>query len=215
MAATTARSPTTAATWSSSIAVGTDERQRIVVRDLAEPYAMPVELIDNFEHEFTFVGNDGPVLFFKTDVDAPRRRLVAIDLRQAASRADWKEIIPQAEATLTQVSFVGNRFIACYLEGRRPPGQGVRASTASSSATSPLPGIGTAVGFGGKRTDTETFYAFSSFATPPSIYRYDIATGESRLFRRAGGEVQPRRLRSQAGLLPQQGRHARADVRRP
>ena len=37
-----------------------------------------------------------------------------------------------------------------------------------------LPGIGTASGFGGKRTDTETFYSFSSFATPPSIYRYDL-----------------------------------------
>ena len=98
-----------------SIVVGTDARQRIVVRDLAEPYAMPVELIDNFEHEFTFLGSDGPRLFFKTDVDAPRRRVIAIDLRRP-KKEDWQEIIPQAENTLTEVSLVGDRFIALYLQ---------------------------------------------------------------------------------------------------
>ena len=75
-----------------------------------------------------------------------------------------------------------------------------------------LPGIGTAGGFGGKRTDTETFYTFTSFATPPSIYRYDLITGKSKLLRQAEGEVQPRRLRGQAGLLHEQGRHEGADV---
>ena len=77
-----------------------------------------------------------------------------------------------------------------------------------------LPGIGTAAGFGGKRTDTETFYTFSSFATPPSIYHYDMATGESRLFRRPEVKFNPDDYEVEAGLLPQQGRHARADVRR-
>ena len=98
-----------------SIVVGTDARQRIVVRDLTEPYAMPFELIDNFEHEFTFLGSDGPRLFFKTDVDAPRRRVIAIDLR-APKKKDWQELIPQAENTLTDVSLVGDRFIALYLQ---------------------------------------------------------------------------------------------------
>ena len=48
-----------------------------------------------------------------------------------------------------------------------------------------LPGIGSAGGFGGKRTDTETFYTFTSFTTPPSIYRYDMVTGESKLLPRS------------------------------
>jgi prolyl oligopeptidase len=168
---------------------GTDERQRIVVRDLAEPYAMPVELIDNFDHEYTFVGNDGPVLFFKTDLDAPRRRLMAIDLRQP-KRVDGKEIIAQTEATLLQVSLVGDQFIACYLQDVVSRvkvfslgGQFVRDVA--------LPGIGTAMGFGGKRTDTETFYTFSSIATPPSIYHYDATTGASRLMRRTEVKFKP------------------------
>jgi prolyl oligopeptidase len=54
-----------------------------------------------------------------------------------------------------------------------------------------FPGLGTASGFGGKRTDTETFYSFSSFATPPSIYRYDLLTGKSTLLRQAQVKFNP------------------------
>ncbi len=172
-----------------SVAKGTDERQRILVRDLAEPYAMPVELIDNFDHEFTFVGNDGPRLFFKTDFDAPRRRLAAIDLRKPKS-PDWKEIIPQVEATLTQVSFVGDRFIACYLKDVVTQAK-VFAIDGQFVRDIGLPGIGAAAGFGGKRTDTETFYSFASFATPPSIYHYDMTTGASRLMHRPEVKFNP------------------------
>jgi prolyl oligopeptidase len=168
---------------------GTDERQRILVRDLAEPYAMPVELIDNFEHEFTFVGNDGPVLFFKTDVDAPRRRLLAIDLRRPKP-ASWKEIIPQSKATLAEVTLVGNQFIARYLQDVVCR---VRVFSLAGHfiRNVVLPGIGTAAGFGGRRTDTETFYNFSSITTPPSIYHYDVASGASRLMRRAEVKFKP------------------------
>ncbi len=184
-----------------SIVVGTDARQRIVVRDLTEPYAMPFELIDNFEHEFTFLGSDGPRLFFKTDVDAPRRRVIAIDLR-APKKKDWQELIPQAENTLTEVSLVGDRFIALYLQDASTR---VKLFSLGGKFVQDvqLPGIGTAAGFtgkrhstnrlGGKRTEKETFYSFSSLATPPSIYRLDLVTGESRLIRRAEAKFDPER----------------------
>ena len=179
-----------------SIVVGTDARQRIVVRDLTEPYAMPFELIDNFEHEFTFLGSDGPRLFFKTDVDAPRRRVIAIDLR-APKQKDWQELIPQAENTLTEVSLVGDRFIALYLQDASTEVK-LFALAGKFVQDVQLPGIGTAAGFtgkrhDGKRTDRETFYSFSSLATPPSIYRLDLATGESRLIRRAEAKFDPER----------------------
>jgi prolyl oligopeptidase len=179
-----------------SIVVGTDARQRIAVRDLSEPYAMPAELIDNFEHEFTFLGSDGPRLFFKTDVDAPRRRVIAIDLR-AATQKNWQEIIPQAENTLTEVSLVGDRFIASYLQDASTE---VKLFSLAGKFVQDvqLPGIGTATGFtgkrrDGKRTDRETFYSFSSLATPPSIYRLDLVTGSSRLIRRAEARFDPER----------------------
>ena len=163
--------------------LGTDERNRVTIIDLAQPVAKPIELIDDFEHEYTFVGNVGSEFYFKTDLDAPRRRLAAIDIAILEGPRNWTEIIPQAEPTLIHVGFVGDRFIASYLENVKPR---VRVFERNGKHVRDVqfPAIGTAAGFGGERTDTETFYTFSSFATPPSIYRYDMATGESSLFRR-------------------------------
>ena len=168
---------------------GTDARIRITIKDLSEAGAKPVELIDNFEHEYEFVGNDGPVLYFKTDLDAPRRRLAAIDVRKPAE-TKWKEIIPESEATLAAVGFVGDRFIASYLKDVQPQVR-IFAMEGHFVREVKLPGIGAAAGFHGKRTDADTFYVFSSFTTPPSIYHYDMATGESRLFRRPEAKFNP------------------------
>jgi prolyl oligopeptidase len=170
-------------------ALGTDDRYRITVKDLATPAAAPIELIDNFEHEYTFVGNDGPTLYFKTDLDAPRGRLIAVDLDRPAAR-NWREIVPQAEATLVAASFVGDRFILSYLHDVQPL---VKVFTREGAYLRdvPLPGIGAVTGFEGKRIDEETFYTFSSFATPPSLYHYDVASGRSSLFRRAEGKFNP------------------------
>jgi prolyl oligopeptidase len=192
-----------------SVNPGKGENNKILIRDLSEPYAMPIEVVGDFEHEYHCIGNDGRTFFFLTDAGAPRRRLVAIELDAAGRRtdflirpsaedglgnpsheSDWKEIIPQSDATLTQVSFVADRFIACYLKDVVSQvkvfsidGQFIREVA--------LPGIGAAGGFGGKRTDKETFYTFFNLTTPPSIYHYDIATGESRLWRRAEVKFNP------------------------
>ena len=109
--------------------------------------------------------------------------MAAIDIGKLDGPRTWKEIIPQAEPTLIHVGFVGDRFIASYLEDVKPKVR-VFDPTAGTCATCNFPAIGAAAGFGGERTDKETFYTFSSFATPPSIYRYDMASGESSLFRR-------------------------------
>jgi len=218
--------------------VGTDARNRVLVRDLEAPYAMPIEIVDNFDHEYSFVGNDGPTLYFKTDLDAPRRRLVAIDLLdpwqdnsplkkgataglsgsadgssprislgntagQASSgtrisgrpfqrAADWREIIPQTEHLLAGASMVGRRLIANYLQDVTSR---IKVFSLEGRFVRPLdlPGVGTAGGFGGDAADPETFYAFSSIATPPTIYRYDAATGESTLWRRAEVRFDPDR----------------------
>jgi len=172
-----------------TIGLGTDDKYRVAVKDLAEPYAMPVDLIDNFQNEYTLVGNDGAVLYFKTDLDAPRRRLVAIDLGKP-QREHWQQIIPQAEETLVHVGFVGDRFIASYLKDVKPQVK-VFARDGRLVREVQFPGIGTASGFHGKRADQETFYTFSSFATPPTIYRYEVPSGRSEVFRRAEAKIRP------------------------
>ncbi len=139
-----------------------------------------VELIDQFEAEYSFIDCDGSLFWLRTDLDAPRGRAIAIDIN---SPQQVKELIPQAPETLEGVSLINNQFVAFYLKDAATQvkifdldGQFVREVK--------LPGIGSAGGFGGKRHDKETFYSFTSFTVPPTIYRYHMQTDESIVFRR-------------------------------
>lgn len=162
---------------------GTADKYRVYVKDLREPYGMPVALIDHFNDEYSFIGNDGHVLYFKTDLNAPNKRVIAIDLRMPQPE-HFVELIPEAPEPIESVGLVGNMFVVSLLKDAKsqvkmysPAGQLLREVA--------FPGIGSASGFDGKRTDVETFYSFASFTVPPSIYRYNLITGESELFRRS------------------------------
>jgi prolyl oligopeptidase len=172
-----------------TVNVSNDDRDRVLVKDLAQASAAPRELVDRFEHQYSFVGNDGPLLFFQTDAGAPRGRLLAVDVGGPPPGA-WREIIPQAEATLYRVTLVGRRFVARYLKDVLPQVK-IFSERGQLIREVQLPGIGAVSGFDGRRDDPETYYTFSSFATPPSVYRYDVATGESRLWRRSQSPVNP------------------------
>ncbi len=195
-----------------SVMRGTDERQRILVRDLAEPYAMPVELVDNFEHEYTFVGNDGPLLFFKTDLDAPRRRLVAIDLRRPQP-ANWKEIIPQNPATLPEVTLVGDRFIAQYLQD---VASRVKVFSLAGAVRPRRRPAGHRHGHRVRRQADRHGDLLHLFQHRHAAEHLSLRPRQRRQPADAPGrgEVQAGGLRGQAGLLSQQGRHAGAHVRR-
>jgi prolyl oligopeptidase len=172
-----------------TISKGTDAKYRIAVKDLQDSEGKIVELINNFDNEYSFVGNDGPTLYFLTDLDALRKRLIAINVNHP-EKEHFKEILPQSDDTLGQVSFVGDRFIASYLKDVASQVK-VFGQDGTFIRNVDLPGIGTAGGFHGKREDKETFYAFSSFTTPPVIFHYDIADGKSTLFRRAEVKFNP------------------------
>ncbi len=157
----------------------TSNKVRVLYKDLAEPYGYPVELIGDHNNKYIFLGNDGPVFYFQTDFNAPRMQIVSIDTR-SPDRKLWKTLVPEAKETLESVSLVGNLFVCAYLQDARTLVK-IHDLSGALVRVVELPGIGTAGGFGGKRTETETFYTFSSFATPPSIFRYDLITGKSSL----------------------------------
>ena len=140
-----------------------------------------VELLKDFDARYDFIDNDGPVFWFRTDADAPRGRVIAVDTR-APEKSKWRQVIPQAEETLLGVNLVHDTFIASYLKDAHTV---VRMYNFGGGLLRevPLPAIGSAGGFGGKRTDKETFYSFTSFNFPPAIYHYDMVKGESQVFR--------------------------------
>ena len=172
-----------------TIGKGTDAKYRVFWRPLAEPSSRPVHLVGDFDAEYEFIDNDGPVFWFKTNKNAPRGKIVAIDTRSPAPE-HWKELIPQAPDTLLSVDVVADHFLASYLKDAH---SAVRVFDLAGKHVRgvDLPGLGTASGFHGHRTDRETFYSFTSFTAPATIYRYDPATGQSRLWRRPGLKFDP------------------------
>ncbi len=160
---------------------GTDPKNALFYRDLTKPDAPIVELLTEFDAEYSFIDNDGPVFFLQTDLKAPMRRLIAIDVAKPA-RAGWREIIPQSPDTLEGTSVVGGKFVCTYLHNAHSAVRvfGMDGKLVREAA---LPGLGSAGGFGGKKGDAETFHSFTSFTTPTTIYRYDVSSGESSVFK--------------------------------
>ncbi len=172
-----------------SIWLGTDPKNLVFYKDLTEPNAQVVELISQFDASYSFIDNDGSVFWFRTDLDAPRGRVIAIDTTNPV-QGHWQEIIPQKDETLEGVGLLNNQFVADYLKDAHSQIK-IFELNGSFVREVALPGIGSAGGFGGKRYDKETFYSFTSFTTPTTIYRYDMVSGESRIFRQPQVDFNP------------------------
>jgi prolyl oligopeptidase len=160
---------------------GTAHKYRVFYKDLSKPDSKVMPLIDNFEAGYDFVDNVGSVFYFVTDRKAPRKRIVAIDLAKPAE-ANWKTVVPEGPQTLVSGHMVNNQLVTEYLADARSvvkvvdlKGKPVREIA--------LPGIGSVSGFGGKRGDTETFFSFTGFTTPTTVYRLDMKSGASSVFR--------------------------------
>jgi prolyl oligopeptidase len=160
---------------------GTEIENGILYQDLAHPESGVTPLLDAFDASYTFLGNDGPIFWFQTNLGAPRGRVVAIDTRHPA-RDHWREVLPQMPETLEGVSVLNDSFVALYLKDAYSHVQ-VFDLAGKPLRKLAFPGLGSAVGFTGRRQDQETFYVFTSFTSPATVYRYDLVSGKSAIFR--------------------------------
>jgi len=135
-----------------------------------------------FDAMYQAVGNDGDTLFVKTDLGASRGRLITIDLKNPA-RSAWKTLIAETGDTMTSAHAVGGRFLMGYLRDASTLVK-VHGRDGSFIRDIPLPGIGNGAGFGGKWTDSETFFSYTSLTTPTEVWRYDVATGQATVFQK-------------------------------
>lgn len=158
-----------------NVSQGTDPKNRIFYKDLQKADSNVVELLNKQDAAYDFLGCDGNTFWFKTDLGAPRGRIVAIDITKPE---EIKTVVPEAADKLEATELVGDRFIASYLKDAH---SAVRLFDLSGKDAGDikLPGLGTASGFSGKRKDTETFYSYVSFTEPLTIYRYDLKSGTS------------------------------------
>lgn len=157
--------------------------------DLARDDAEAVFITENFDNEFAFVGNVGDTLVFRTNLDAPRGRLVAIDSNNPG-RDNWQVLVAESEAVMRGASLVGNSLIAVYLRDAYSQVQQF-ALDGTPVRKVELPGIGSVSGFGGKADGKESFYSYSSFNSPPTIYRFNTESGESTVFKTVNVDFDP------------------------
>jgi len=171
-----------------NVGKGTSPKNMVYFKNLTMEKAGILPLVDKLEANFSYVGNDGSTFYFTTDKDASRAKLVSVDV--LAKTPVWKEILPEAAETLNNVSFINDQFVAGYLKDAYTQLK-IYSRDGKFIRDVSLPGIGSAGGFGGKRFDTETFYSFSSFNAPTIIYRYDMKSGKSTLFRQPSVKFDP------------------------
>jgi prolyl oligopeptidase len=158
---------------------GTDARYEINLIDLTQPNAQPRRLVTGFEHDWTYLGNRGTLFYWTTNNGAPRQRIVATDISRP--ELTIRQIVAEDSATLQGASIVGGQLIGRYLADAKSE---VRTFDLEGTRTGliRLPGIGSAGGFQGDQSSTETFYSYASFNSPGAIYRYDSATGRTSTF---------------------------------
>lgn len=170
-----------------SVRFGSAPKNLIYYKDLTVPDAPVVPLIDVLEAEYNLIDSEGSLFWFETNLNAPRGRVIAIDIQ---SPDDRQEVIPETAETLQSVSLFGNQFIVSYLKDAYSQIKVLNLEGELIREVQ-LPGIGSVGGFGGERKNTETFYSFTSFTTPTTIYRYNLETGESTLFRQPQVDFNP------------------------
>ena len=158
---------------------GTDTRNRLLYQDLQAGGSV-IELISELEAAYAFVGNDGPVFYFRTDLDAPRGRLIAIDTSRPA-RNNWRTLIQQSNDVLESVRLIHNQFIGIYLHHAYHQ---VKRFDLSGNRLGdiPLPTLGSLLMLTGEREDDELFFTFNSFVYPATVYRYDFQLDASQVF---------------------------------
>jgi len=176
--------------------LGTDRRNRVYYRDLKDPRhpritGEVVRLLDDFDASYAFVGNDGPVFYFLTDLDAPRKRVIAIDTRHP-ERGRWRELIPQGQDVLEGVHIIHDTFVANYMHDASSRLR-LFALDGRMLKDLELPTLGSIGSISGERKDDEMFYAFTSFLYPTTIFRYDFKSGATSVFKAPTIDFDPSR----------------------
>lgn len=165
-----------------SVSKGTGTESQIFIKDLRNPRANVQEILKGFDASYQYLGNDGPTFYFITDKGAPTKKIIALDINNPRP-GKWRTVVAPKKETITSASLLGNRFFVTYLKDAVSV---VYRFETTGKALGPikLPGLGTASGFGGRRFGTETFYTFSNFITPSTIYRYNLSSAASAVWKK-------------------------------
>ncbi len=161
---------------------------QLYVKDLSKPNSQFIMLSDDYAARVSYADNIGSKFFLSTNIDAPNYRLVSLDLSKP-TKENWVDVIPETENVLN-INTGGGKFFANYLVDAKTAIKQFDRNGKLEREVS-LPGIGTANGFGAKDEAKDLYYSFTSFTYPSTIFKYDIASGESTLYRKSKVKFNP------------------------
>ena len=184
-------------------AQGTDPKVDVTIAPLTPAGTGPTRaLITGLENNWDLAGSVGDRFWFVTDKDAPKGRIVSLDIARKGAKP--APVVAEAADTMVGASLVGKRLVVAYL-GDAKSEAALFELDGKPAGQVRLPDIGTAAGFSGKTGDSESFYTFTGFTTPATVYRYDSATNTSTPF------FQPKLAFDPAGFETQQMFYASKD----
>jgi prolyl oligopeptidase len=160
-------------------AQGTDPKVEVTIAALDAGPIKTHPLVAGLDNSWQLAGTVGSKFWFVTDKGAPKGRLTVVDV--AAKTLKFRQVVAETGDTLVGASLIGQRLVVAYLGDAKSEAELFELDGRSLGAVR-LPDIGTASGFGGKTGDSESFYTFTGFATPATVYRFDSATGRSEVF---------------------------------
>ena len=187
------------------------KREDILIKDLRQPDAPIIPLIYGIDNRFNLIDTGTDTFLVETDMGAPKRRILRADPN--TSPQQWQTVVPEAKDVIEASTVLGGKlFIERLVDVKNEIS--IYSLDGKPEGTLKLPGIGSATVPYGRPLEKEGFYSFNSFNVPPTIYRYESGHGRHQHLRAAEGAVPSGALRSAAGLLHVEGRHAGADVHR-
>ncbi|WP_311181804.1 prolyl oligopeptidase family serine peptidase [Hymenobacter volaticus] len=165
----------------------------LYLQDLSKPGSAIVPVVDNEKTINQVVDNVGSKLYIFTNLNAPNNRVVTVDAATPTS-TNWKNLIPETKNVL-DVNTAGGKIFAVYLKDATSVIEQYDMAGKKERDIA-LPSIGSASGFSGKKEEKETYYTFTSYIYPPTIFKYDIATGKSTVYKKAGVQFDPAKYES-------------------
>ncbi|RYD94116.1 MAG: S9 family peptidase, partial [Sphingobacteriales bacterium] len=160
----------------------------LYIQDLRRPNSPIVTIVDNFDKEHSIIDNEGSKLFIHTNLGAPNYKVVTVDAANP-KQANWKDLIPETQNVLS-VSTGGGKIFAEYLKDATSLIKQFNLK-GKLERTIALPSVGSASGFDTRKEEKETYYTFTSYIYPSTIFKYDIATGKSTLYKKSGVQFNP------------------------
>ncbi|RTY82711.1 S9 family peptidase [Flavobacterium sp. ZB4P23] len=151
----------------------------LYIKDLTKSNSPIVTIVDNFKSDNNIIENEGGKLFIETDLNAPNKRIVTVDVKNPKPE-NWKDFIAETENVLSP-STGGGYFFANYMKDAVSV---VKQYDYSGKLVREikLPGVGTAGGFGGKKKEKTVYYSFTNYITPGSTFSFEPATGTSAVY---------------------------------